>query len=288
VKKHKASEFILGGGRVLTSGMGMRDFALSPGMHMGVDIHGKTGEPLQAFSDGVVQDTGYEPGGYGNWVSWIDDNGIGHFYAHMNKPAFVRKGQRIKKGTILGELGSTGRSSGPHLHWETATNPSDTGRSKSAVLSRFNPLSKYGIDAPFGGTIQPDPSMATQGPPGASPGSPGASSEPSKTIIDPNFKIEGSKVKEFYLQALRDGTYTGKPQNMQSVSQRTDSIMQTPAYANNGGNNVLVMPMGGSSPQQSMPSGGGVNSGGGFVGSGDLDNYNKSLNQIIVSSFYKI
>jgi len=293
VKKHKASEFILGGGRTLTSGMGMRDFALSPGMHMGVDINGTTGEPLQAFSDGVVQDTGYEAGGYGNWVSWIDDNGIGHFYAHMNKPAFVRKGQRIKKGTILGELGSTGRSSGPHLHWETATNPSDTGRSKSAVLSRFNPLSKYGIDAPFGGTIQPDPSMATQGPPGASPGSPGApgaspgESSPSKTIIDPNFKIEGSKVKEFYLQALRDGTYTGKPQNMQSVSQRTDSIMQTPAYANNGGNNVLVMPMG-SPPQQSMPSGGRVNSGGGFVGSGDLDNYNKSLNQIIVSSFYKI
>jgi len=309
VKKHKASEFILGGGRVLTSGMGMRDFALSPGMHMGVDISGKTGEPLQAFSDGVVEDTGYEDDGYGNYVSWIDDKGIGHFYAHMNKPAFVRKGQRIKKGTILGELGSTGRSDGPHLHWEAATNPRDTGQSKSAVLSRFNPLSKYGIDAPFGGTIQPDPSMATQGPPGASPGSPGASpgspgspgasSEPSKTIIDPSFKIEGAKVKEFYLQALRDGTYTGKPQNTQSVSQtvvstpqsvsqRTDSIMQTPAYANNGGNNVLVMPMGGSSPQQSMPSGGGVNSGGGFVGSGDLDNYNKSLNQIIVSSFYKI
>jgi murein DD-endopeptidase MepM/ murein hydrolase activator NlpD len=292
VKKHKASEFILGGGRTLTSGMGMRDFALSPGMHMGIDISGKTGEPLQAFSDGVVEDTGYEADGYGNYVSWIDDKGIGHFYAHMNKPAFVRKGQRIKKGTILGELGSTGRSSGPHLHWEAATNPSDNGRSKSAVLSRFNPLSKYGIDAPFGGTIQPDPSMATQGPPGASPGSPGAPASPGTSSqpedvswIDPNFNIVGAPAKESYLQALRDGTYV-KRQDTQNISQRTDSIMKTPEYANTGGNNILVMPMGAPS-QQPMPSGGGVNSGGGFVSLGDMDSYSKSLDGVFVTAFYK-
>lgn len=164
IRPHKLAPTIMGGGRVLTSGMGMRGLALSPGMHMGVDISGRTGEPLQAFTDGIVQDTGYQSTGYGNYINWVDSKGIGHFYAHMNKPAFVRRGTRVKKGTILGELGSTGRSSGPHLHWETATNPSDTGRSKSAVLTRFNPLSKYGIDAPFGGSIMPDPSLATAAP----------------------------------------------------------------------------------------------------------------------------
>jgi murein DD-endopeptidase MepM/ murein hydrolase activator NlpD len=160
IRPHKLSPTIMGGGRVLTSGMGMRGLALSPGMHMGVDISGRVGEPLQAFTDGVVEATGSQATGYGNYINWIDSSGVGHFYAHMNKPAFVRKGTRVKKGTILGELGSTGRSSGPHLHWETATNPRDTGMSKAAVLTRFNPLSKYGIDAPFGGTIRPDPSLA--------------------------------------------------------------------------------------------------------------------------------
>ena len=211
IKKHKVPEFILGGGRILTSGMGMRDFALSPGMHMGVDIHGTTGEPLQAFSDGVVEGVGYEANGYGHWVSWIDDKGIGHFYGHMNKPAFVKKGQKVKKGTILGELGSTGRSSGPHLHWEAATKPSDTGQSKSAVLSRFNPLSKYGIDAPFGGTTRPDPKLAAdtsrpgQAPsqPGAAaPGSPGTS-KPALSASDLSFSIKGDPAKQSYISSLK-------------------------------------------------------------------------------------
>ena len=138
------------GGHIVTSEMGMRGLALSPGMHMGVDISGNTGEHLKAFTDGTIEDVGRD-GGYGNYVNWIDSSGIAHFYAHMNKPAFVRKGQKVKKGTVLGELGSTGRSSGPHLHWEASTNPKDTGMSKSAVLSRFNPLSRYSKESPFAG-----------------------------------------------------------------------------------------------------------------------------------------
>ena len=138
------------GGHIVTSEMGMRRLALSPGMHMGVDISGNTGEHLKAFTDGTIEDVGWD-GGYGNYVNWIDSSGIAHFYAHMNKPAFVRKGQKVKKGTVLGELGSTGTSSGPHLHWEASTNPKDTGRSKSAVLSRFNPLSRYSKESPFAG-----------------------------------------------------------------------------------------------------------------------------------------
>ena len=140
------------GGHVVTSTMGNRSFALSPGMHMGVDISTGVGEKLQAINAGVVEGVGYD-GGYGNYVSWVDSKtGLGNFYAHMNQPARVKVGQRVNKGTVLGYTGNTGRSSGPHLHWETATNPADTGRSKSAVLSRINPLSKYNKEAPFGGT----------------------------------------------------------------------------------------------------------------------------------------
>lgn len=141
------------GGHVVTSTMGNRSFALSPGMHMGVDISTGIGEKLQAINDGVVEGVGSQPSGYGNYVSWVDSKtGLGNFYAHMNQPARVKVGQRVSKGTVLGYTGNTGRSSGPHLHWETATNPADTGRDKQSVLSRINPLSKYNKEAPFGGT----------------------------------------------------------------------------------------------------------------------------------------
>jgi murein DD-endopeptidase MepM/ murein hydrolase activator NlpD len=141
------------GGHIVTSEMGMRGLALSPGMHMGVDISGNVGEYLKAFTSGTVEATGYD-GGYGNYVNWIDSFGVAHFYAHMNKPAFVKRGQKVNPGTVLGILGSTGRSSGPHLHWEAATNPRDTGMDKSRVLSRFNPLSRYSKESPFTGSRQ--------------------------------------------------------------------------------------------------------------------------------------
>ena len=151
------------GGHVVTSSMGNRSFALSPGMHMGVDIATGIGEKLQSINDGVVEAVGYD-GGYGNYVSWIDNKtGLGNFYAHMNQPARVKPGQKVNKGTVLGYTGNTGRSSGPHLHWETATNPADTGRSKSSVLSRLNPLSKYSKEAPFGGTEAPSPDSSSEG-----------------------------------------------------------------------------------------------------------------------------
>ena len=201
---HKLPMIAMGGGHTITSEMGMRNFALSPGMHMGIDIAGRTGEPLQAFTDGRIEATSppSPSAGYGNWVNWIDSSGVGHLYGHMNKPPFVKAGQRVKKGTILGELGSTGRSSGPHLHWEAATNPRDTGMPKSAVLSRFNPLSRYNKESPFGGSIKPDPSMASDASQTApSPGSPGSSSQasssptPSFSNFALNYKVLGDPAR---------------------------------------------------------------------------------------------
>lgn len=146
-----------GSGLVVTSQMGMRKLALSPGMHMGVDIAGPEGTPLIAFSSGKVNAVGYDKG-YGNYIAWSDDKGVEHFYGHMKNPAKVSVNQDLKKGQVIGLMGNTGRSSGPHLHWETSTVAGDTGRPKGAVLSRFNPLSKYGKNDPF--KIQSIPSTS--------------------------------------------------------------------------------------------------------------------------------
>lgn len=84
--------------------------------HAGVDLRGATGTPVMASSDGVVSFAG-EAGSYGN-VIFIDHPGnIQTRYAHLSKIA-VSKGQNVKAGEIIGYIGSTGRSTGPHLHFE--------------------------------------------------------------------------------------------------------------------------------------------------------------------------
>lgn len=150
------------GNHTVTSEMGNRALALSPGMHMGVDIATSVGENLVAFTKGIVDAVGYDSG-YGNWVSWIANDGFGNFYGHMDKPALVKAGQKVEKGQVLGYTGNTGRSSGPHLHWEVASNPKDTGRSKANVLSRVNPLSRYHKEHPFGGGPSLAPKLGSGG-----------------------------------------------------------------------------------------------------------------------------
>ena len=142
---------------VVTSRFGWRDMdgdGKKEDNHMGVDIAAPEGTPLVAFSDGVVQSNrgvGYF-GGYGNTVIWNDDNGRSHLWAHMQNRAKVREGQKIKKGDLLGYVGNTGRSTGPHLHWEVSTSPTDVGAPKSMPGTRGDAL-KMGYDwkAPFSG-----------------------------------------------------------------------------------------------------------------------------------------
>ena len=155
---------------VTSSAMQNRSLAISSGMHMGVDIaNGKSGSPLQAFTDGTITGTGVPSAGYGNWVSWTDTAGLENFYAHMERPTPFKVGDKVKSGTKLGTVGNTGNSSGAHLHWEVSTTPGDTGRSKASVLSRINPLSKYAFTAPFGGSTAPAAGSATTPPPSAKP-----------------------------------------------------------------------------------------------------------------------
>jgi hypothetical protein len=86
-------------------------------MHKGVDISGKTGEPIYATGDGIVVEVCYNFFGYGNQV--VVDHGFGYKtrYAHLHQ-ATVKPGQRVSRGEQVGKMGTTGRSKGVHLHYE--------------------------------------------------------------------------------------------------------------------------------------------------------------------------
>jgi murein DD-endopeptidase MepM/ murein hydrolase activator NlpD len=103
----------------LASGFGVRQdpFTGAPAMHTGLDIHGETGDSVHASADGTVTATGWS-GGYGRVVDVDHGNGLSTRYAHLSA-IDVRVGQSIKTGQIVGKVGSTGRSTGPHLHYET-------------------------------------------------------------------------------------------------------------------------------------------------------------------------
>ena len=85
--------------------------------HYGLDFKGTKGTKIISPADGIIEFAGYNSGGFGNLV--IMDHGYGFktYYAHMSK-IDVKVGQVVRKGQKLGEVGSTGRSTGPHLHYE--------------------------------------------------------------------------------------------------------------------------------------------------------------------------
>jgi len=84
--------------------------------HTGIDIKGKTGVPLYAAESGTVLESRWA-GGYGNMVLIKHDNGLITRYGHASKN-LVTKGQRVERGQTIALMGSTGRSTGPHLHFE--------------------------------------------------------------------------------------------------------------------------------------------------------------------------
>jgi murein DD-endopeptidase MepM/ murein hydrolase activator NlpD len=89
-------------------------------MHTGIDFRGEFGEPIHATANGTVTNAGWS-GGYGNMVEIDHGNGLATRYGHLSA-IDVQIGQRIRTGQVIGRLGSTGRSTGPHLHYETRIN----------------------------------------------------------------------------------------------------------------------------------------------------------------------
>jgi murein DD-endopeptidase MepM/ murein hydrolase activator NlpD len=102
-----------------TSGFGVRSdpFAARAAMHPGIDLAGPIGTPIYATADGTVLRAGWNSGGYGNLVEIDHGKGIATRYGHMSA-ILVSAGQHITRGQQIGRMGSTGRSTGSHLHYE--------------------------------------------------------------------------------------------------------------------------------------------------------------------------
>lgn len=105
-----------------TSGFGYRRDPKGGGrrLHRGIDLAGPRGTPIYATADGVVTSAKHESG-YGNTVRIQHDFGFETVYAHQSR-ILVREGQQISRGERIGDMGSTGRSTGVHLHYEVHLN----------------------------------------------------------------------------------------------------------------------------------------------------------------------
>jgi murein DD-endopeptidase MepM/ murein hydrolase activator NlpD len=102
-----------------TSGFGVRSdpFLGRPAMHTGLDFRAAMGDPVRATANGKVASSGWA-GGYGRMVEIDHGNGLSTRYGHLSEIS-VKVGDPIKIGQVIGAVGSTGRSTGPHLHYET-------------------------------------------------------------------------------------------------------------------------------------------------------------------------
>lgn len=98
-------------------------FTGKPATHTGIDVPAPKGTPIKAAKSGVVITSGYSAGGYGNYVVISHGNGASTLYAHMSSRA-AEVGQTVSQGQVIGYVGTTGRSTGNHLHFEVRVNSS--------------------------------------------------------------------------------------------------------------------------------------------------------------------
>ena len=101
---------------MITSRYGTR----SRGFHTGLDLAGSTGSPVYASDGGTVSFAGWS-GGYGKVIKINHGNGYETYYAHLSS-INVKSGQKVAKGEMIGRVGNTGNSTGPHLHFEIRLN----------------------------------------------------------------------------------------------------------------------------------------------------------------------
>ncbi|HTA63944.1 MAG TPA: M23 family metallopeptidase, partial [Xanthomonadaceae bacterium] len=89
--------------------------------HKGLDLDGKTGDPIHAAADGIVVRADFDAGGYGNVVDIDHGNGYATRYGHCSK-LLVKVGDLVHAGDVIAKVGSTGHATGPHLHFEVWIN----------------------------------------------------------------------------------------------------------------------------------------------------------------------
>ena len=127
----------------IASGFGMRIDPVygTPKMHKGLDFTAPQGTPIYATGNGMVREASFSEGGFGNHV--IINHGYGYetLYGHMVRMK-VRPGQRVKRGELIGWVGSTGKSTGPHCHYEVHVN----GNEVDPVYFFYNDLTPEQFD----------------------------------------------------------------------------------------------------------------------------------------------
>jgi murein DD-endopeptidase MepM/ murein hydrolase activator NlpD len=142
-----------------TSGFGVRSdpFRGRAAMHPGIDLAGSYGTPVYATADGIVGRSEWNNGGYGNLVEIDHGQGIQTRYGHLSRRiAFA--GQRIRRGDLIGLMGSTGRSTGNHLHYEVRidghpVNPIPFMQQASQVfIAQARPSTSVAVGGPTGGS----------------------------------------------------------------------------------------------------------------------------------------
>lgn len=127
----------------IASGFGMRIDPVygTPKMHKGLDFTAPQGTPIYASGDGTVTTAGYSESGYGNHVEINHGYGYESLYGHMVRVK-VRRGQHVNRGEVIGWVGSTGKSTGPHCHYEVHVN----GREVNPVYFFYNDLNAEQFD----------------------------------------------------------------------------------------------------------------------------------------------
>jgi murein DD-endopeptidase MepM/ murein hydrolase activator NlpD len=142
-------------------------------MHAGIDFRASYGSPIYAVTDGTVQFAGRH-GGHGNYVKLSHGGGLGTGYAHMSRIA-VSSGEHVRRGQVIGYVGSTGLSTGPHLHYEmyrngVTVNPSGmqfvtraqlSGAELASFRARLAELQKIAPGAALA-TLTPDPEASEE------------------------------------------------------------------------------------------------------------------------------
>ena len=137
-----------------TSGYGTRTdpFRGGAARHQGIDLAAPVGTPIYATAEGTVSEAGFNGGGYGNLIKLDHGRGIETRYGHLSR-ILVSPGQRIARGQLIGRMGSTGRSTGSHLHYEVridgrAVNPIPFMKSNDYLLAmQKNGAGTHSMDA---------------------------------------------------------------------------------------------------------------------------------------------
>lgn len=165
----------------ITSGFGMRRHPILgySRLHAGIDFGAAYGSPIYAVSDGTVSFAGWH-GGHGNYVRLEHGGGFGTGYGHMSRIA-VAPGTHVRAGQVIGYVGSTGLSTGPHLHYELYRNgaPVDPMTVSFTVINRVDPaeLAAYKARLTQMKAITPGAALASLAPRQAAIGRPEARRE---------------------------------------------------------------------------------------------------------------